>query len=127
MGRPIMHRSAISHATGEAIYCDDMPKVDGELFLALVTSSRAYAKIMYWQKRNTLFYFCVLSSVRSLFSFVCACVCVWNRGIDVSQALQIPGVVEVITAADIPGKKVRCQYNYVEELLAESEVSYHRH
>lgn len=40
-----MHRSAISQATGEAVYCDDMPKVDGELFLVLVTSSRAHAKI----------------------------------------------------------------------------------
>lgn len=40
-----MHRSAISHATGEAVYCDDVPKVDGELFLVLVTSSRAHAKI----------------------------------------------------------------------------------
>lgn len=45
VGRPIMHRSAISQATGEAVYCDDIPKTDGELFLALVTSSRAHAKI----------------------------------------------------------------------------------
>lgn len=42
---------------------------------------------------------------------------------DVSQALKIPGVVEVITAADIPGKNVRGEHNYIEELLAESEVS----
>ncbi|XP_075904659.1 aldehyde oxidase 6 isoform X2 [Nelusetta ayraudi] len=90
VGRPIMHRSAISHATGEAVYCDDMPKVDGELFLALVTSSRAHAKI---------------------------------TGVDFSQALQIPGVVDVITVADIPGKKVRSQFGYDEELLAENEVS----
>ena len=46
VGRPIMHRSAISQATGEAVYCDDMPKRDGELFLVLVTSTRAHAKIM---------------------------------------------------------------------------------
>lgn len=49
--------------------------------------------------------------------------CFCNRGVDVSRALQISGVVEVIQAADIPGKKVRSQFNYVEELLAESEVS----
>lgn len=48
----------------------------------------------------------------------------WNSGVDISQALQIPGVVEVIMASDIPGKKVRSQSNYIEELLAESEVSF---
>jgi len=45
VGRPMMHRSAIVHATGEAVYCDDIPKRDGELFLVLVTSSRPHAKI----------------------------------------------------------------------------------
>ncbi|GLD63306.1 aldehyde oxidase [Lates japonicus] len=90
VGRPIMHRSAVSQATGEAIYCDDIPKTDRELFLALVTSSRAHAKI---------------------------------TGLDVSEALQLPGVVDVITAKDIPGKKVRSMFGYHEELLAESKVS----
>uniref|UniRef100_A0A3B4UPP3 xanthine dehydrogenase n=1 Tax=Seriola dumerili TaxID=41447 RepID=A0A3B4UPP3_SERDU len=90
VGRPIMHRSAISQATGEAIYCDDIPTTDGELFLALVTSSRAHAKI---------------------------------TGLDVSEALQLPGVADVITARDIPGKKVRTLFGYDEELLAETEVS----
>ncbi|XP_067356858.1 aldehyde oxidase 6 isoform X3 [Channa argus] len=90
VGRPIMHRSAISQATGEAVYCDDMPRTDGELFLALVTSSRAHAKI---------------------------------TELDVSEALQIPGVVDVITAKDIPGKKVRTMFGYSEELLADVEVS----
>ncbi|XP_035533549.1 aldehyde oxidase 6 [Morone saxatilis] len=90
VGRPIMHRSAISQATGEAVYCDDIPRTDGELFLALVTSSRAHAKI---------------------------------TGLDVTEALRLPGVVDVITAKDIPGKKVRTMFGYHEELLAESEVS----
>lgn len=45
VGRPLMHRSAISQATGEAVYCDDLPMTDGELFMVLVTSSRAHAKI----------------------------------------------------------------------------------
>ncbi|XP_076580189.1 aldehyde oxidase 6 [Chaetodon auriga] len=90
VGRPIMHRSAISQATGEAVYCDDMPRTDGELFLAVVTSSRAHAKI---------------------------------TGLDASEALRLPGVVDVITAKDIPGKKIRTMFGYDEELLAESEVS----
>ncbi|KAJ8393803.1 hypothetical protein AAFF_G00057180 [Aldrovandia affinis] len=50
VGRPIMHRSAVSQATGEALYCDDIPRTQGELFLVVVTSSRAHAKIM--QKRR---------------------------------------------------------------------------
>ncbi|CAN9498154.1 unnamed protein product [Ophioblennius macclurei] len=90
VGRPIMHRSGISHATGEAVYCDDLPKIDGELFMVLVTSSRAHAKI---------------------------------TGVDLSAALQLPGVVDVITAKDIPGKKVRTMMGYDEELLAQDEVS----
>ncbi|XP_036946883.1 aldehyde oxidase 6 isoform X1 [Acanthopagrus latus] len=90
VGRPIMHRSAISQATGEAVYCDDIPRTDGELFMAVVTSSRAHAKI---------------------------------TSLDVSEALRLPGVVDVITAKDIPGKKVRTVFGYDEELLAESQVS----
>ncbi|XP_059183974.1 aldehyde oxidase 6 isoform X2 [Centropristis striata] len=90
VGRPIMHRSAISQATGEAVYCDDMPHTDGELFLALVTSSRAHAKI---------------------------------KGMDVSEALRLPGVVDVITTEDIPGMKTRPMFGYEEELLAQNEVS----
>ncbi|XP_047402763.1 aldehyde oxidase isoform X1 [Sciurus carolinensis] len=65
IGRPIMHLSGIKHATGEAIYCDDMPAVDRELFLTFVTSSRAHAKIV---------------------------------SIDLSEALSLPGVVDIVTA-----------------------------
>ncbi|CAI9621521.1 unnamed protein product [Staurois parvus] len=32
--------------SGEAVYCDDMPFIDGELFLVLVTSPRAHARII---------------------------------------------------------------------------------
>ncbi|NXU77916.1 AOXA oxidase, partial [Oreotrochilus melanogaster] len=46
VGRPIMHQSGIKHATGEAVYIDDLPSVDGELFMAVVTSSKAHAKIV---------------------------------------------------------------------------------
>ncbi|XP_021105387.1 aldehyde oxidase 1 isoform X2 [Heterocephalus glaber] len=46
IGRPVMHLSGVKHATGEAVYCDDMPAVDQELFLTFVTSSRAHAAIV---------------------------------------------------------------------------------
>uniref|UniRef100_A0A8C4VEI3 Aldehyde oxidase 1 n=1 Tax=Falco tinnunculus TaxID=100819 RepID=A0A8C4VEI3_FALTI len=69
VGRPIMHQSGIKHATGEAVYIDDLPSVDGELSLAVVTSSRAHAKIV---------------------------------SIDTSEALNRPGVFDIITAHDVP-------------------------
>ncbi|XP_068101235.1 aldehyde oxidase 1-like [Hyperolius riggenbachi] len=46
VGRPIMHLSAMTQVSGEAVYCDDMPLIDGELYMALVTSSKAHAKII---------------------------------------------------------------------------------
>lgn len=46
VGRPIQHMSAYKQATGEAIYCDDMPIAEGELYLAFVLSSKAHAKLI---------------------------------------------------------------------------------
>jgi xanthine dehydrogenase/oxidase len=44
--RPKIHQSAFKQATGEAIYCDDIPKHENELYLALVLSTKAHAKII---------------------------------------------------------------------------------
>ena len=30
VGRPVMHQSALKQATGEAVYCDDMPHLSGK-------------------------------------------------------------------------------------------------
>ncbi|NWX99683.1 AOXB oxidase, partial [Nothoprocta ornata] len=84
VGRPIMHQSGVKHATGEALYVDDIRPVDGELALAVVTSIKAHAKIV---------------------------------SIDVSEALQVPGVVDVVTAKDVPGKN-----GNDEKAFAEDEV-----
>ncbi|XP_026677246.1 xanthine dehydrogenase [Diaphorina citri] len=46
VGRPIVHASAFKQATGEAIYCDDIPKYQTELYLAFVVSSKPHAKIL---------------------------------------------------------------------------------
>uniref|UniRef100_A0A2K5WHA8 aldehyde oxidase n=1 Tax=Macaca fascicularis TaxID=9541 RepID=A0A2K5WHA8_MACFA len=101
VGRPIMHLSALKHATGEAMFCDDIPVVDKELFMALVTSSRAHAKII---------------------------------SIDVSKALELPEVVDVITAEDIPGtngaegdkllavEEVTCVGQIICAVVAETDV-----
>lgn len=42
--------------------------------------------------------------------------------VDVSAALLVPGVVDVVTCKDIPGKKFRDFLGYEEELLADKEV-----
>ncbi len=46
VGRPMMHLSAMKQATGEAVYCDDVPLYENELYLALVTSTKAHANIL---------------------------------------------------------------------------------
>lgn len=46
VGRPNVHQAALQQATGEAVYYDDIPSVKGELFVSMVTSTRAHAKIM---------------------------------------------------------------------------------
>lgn len=46
VGRPIMHLSALKQATGEAVYCDDVPMYENELYLALITSTKAHARIL---------------------------------------------------------------------------------
>uniref|UniRef100_A0A2K5I672 FAD-binding PCMH-type domain-containing protein n=1 Tax=Colobus angolensis palliatus TaxID=336983 RepID=A0A2K5I672_COLAP len=85
VGHPVMHQSAIKHTTGEAVYTDDMPCIDQELFLAPITSTRAHAKII---------------------------------STDISEALALPGVVDVITAEDVPGDN-----NYQGEIFyAQNEV-----
>ncbi|TKC45133.1 hypothetical protein EI555_005578, partial [Monodon monoceros] len=70
VGCPIMHLSGLKHAIDEAIFCDDIFMLDKELSMALVTSTKAHAKII---------------------------------SIDLSEALELPGVVDVIRAEDIPG------------------------
>ncbi|XP_076656021.1 xanthine dehydrogenase rosy [Halictus rubicundus] len=46
IGRTVVHASAFKQATGEAIYCDDIQKFTEELYLTLVLSTRAHAKIL---------------------------------------------------------------------------------
>eukprot|EP00079_Xenopus_tropicalis_P035814 XP_017949585.1 PREDICTED: xanthine dehydrogenase/oxidase [Xenopus tropicalis] len=46
VGRPMVHLSAIKQATGEAVYCDDMPLYENELYLVLITSTKAHARII---------------------------------------------------------------------------------
>lgn len=46
VGRPVVHASALKQASGEAIYCDDIPSPAGELYAGLVLSTRSHAEIV---------------------------------------------------------------------------------
>ncbi|ALC47458.1 ry [Drosophila busckii] len=46
IGKPKVHASALKQATGEAIYTDDIPRMDGELYLGFVLSTQPRAKII---------------------------------------------------------------------------------
>ncbi|XP_067841272.1 xanthine dehydrogenase/oxidase-like [Heptranchias perlo] len=46
VGRPLPLLSSTKQATGEALYCDDLPYFENELYLALVTSTEAHARII---------------------------------------------------------------------------------
>ncbi|KAL0266984.1 UNVERIFIED_CONTAM: hypothetical protein PYX00_009375 [Menopon gallinae] len=46
VGRPLVHVNAFKQATGEALYCDDMPRAEGELYVTFVLSTRPHAKIL---------------------------------------------------------------------------------
>lgn len=46
VGRPVVVASAYKQSTGEAIFCDDIPRFENELALALVLSTKAHAKIL---------------------------------------------------------------------------------
>ncbi|XP_064622237.1 xanthine dehydrogenase/oxidase-like [Lineus longissimus] len=45
-GRPMVHKSAFKQASGEAVYVDDMPAIDGELYLGLVLTTIAHGKLL---------------------------------------------------------------------------------
>ncbi|CAH1792847.1 unnamed protein product [Owenia fusiformis] len=46
VGQPVLHKSAYQQATGEAVFCDDIPTYNNELHIALVTGTKAHAKIL---------------------------------------------------------------------------------
>ena len=46
LGKPVPHLAGVKCGTGEAVFLDDMPEMVNELFMALVTSERAHARIL---------------------------------------------------------------------------------
>ena len=46
VGKPIKHKAAEKQVCGSAVYIDDIPRIEGELYLGLVLSTRAHAKLL---------------------------------------------------------------------------------
>ncbi|KAK3612166.1 hypothetical protein CHS0354_016551 [Potamilus streckersoni] len=91
VGRPIPSVSSQGIVSGEAVFIDDMPKFENELFLSLVTSSSCHATI---------------------------------TDVDVSKALQMPGVRGFIDHRDVPGDNLWGPMLQDEEVFASKEVTY---
>ena len=49
-----MHISKSQKATGEAVYIDDIPYVEGELYAGLVLSEKAHANILHIDASQSL-------------------------------------------------------------------------
>jgi xanthine dehydrogenase/oxidase len=64
VGKQEPHLSGLKHATGEAVYVDDMPTLQNEGYGALVLSTRAHAKIISIDASNAL-------SMPGVYTFVC--------------------------------------------------------
>jgi len=45
-GRPLPHESAALHVTGEAVYVDDLPELDGTLHAAPILSPIAHGRLL---------------------------------------------------------------------------------
>lgn len=89
LSRP--HESAELHVSGEAVYTDDIPELQGTLHAALGLSQKAHARIL---------------------------------ALDLEPVRRAPGVVAVLSAADIPGVNDCGPVIHDDPLLAEGVVQY---
>ncbi|KAK0141797.1 Xanthine dehydrogenase/oxidase [Merluccius polli] len=105
VGRPVMHLSALKQATGEAVYCDDIPLYENELYVALVTSSKAHARILSIDK----------SEAERMPGVVA---CVFAEDIPGSNATGPAVLDETVLAHD----KVTCVGHIIGAVVADSQV-----
>ena len=91
VGAALTHDSALKHATGEAIYVDDIPEPPGTLHLHVGLSGEAHADV---------------------------------ARLDLDATRAAPGVVAVLTAADIPGVNDVGPVRADDPIFAEGVVEY---
>ncbi len=89
----IVHDSALKHATGAAVYIDDMPEPRGTLHLAVGLSDIAHGRI---------------------------------HSLELGAVREAPGVVDVITVADIPGlNDTSPTHSGDDPVLADGNILFH--
>jgi len=92
-GEALRHDSALKHATGEALYVDDILEPAGTLYLAPGMADVACGSVL---------------------------------GIDLAAVLESPGVVSVLTAADVPGSNDVSPTGCGDDpVLAKNEIHFH--
>ena len=64
VGKPMAHMWGRLQATGEAVYCDDIPRFENELYLGLVLSQKTHARIIKIDASKAL-------EMQGVHSFVC--------------------------------------------------------
>ncbi|CAG9858905.1 unnamed protein product [Phyllotreta striolata] len=126
---PIVHRSAYKQATGEAIYCDDIPRFEGELQGAFVLSTKAHAQILNIDASEAL----TMEGVRG---FVCGEdvpgkkkwgmaiqdeeVFYWDKVTSVGQIIGLI-VADTQTIAQRAARKVKVEYKDLEPIIVSIE------
>ncbi len=91
VGQPVPHDSSRLHASGEALYTDDLPEPRGTLHVAVGMSAKAHARIL---------------------------------SIDLDAVRAAPGVIDVVTAGDIPGENNCGPVVADDPILADGLVQY---
>lgn len=91
VGQPRPHESAVLHVTGEAVYTDDIPELQGTLHGAFGLSQMPHARI---------------------------------KSLNLEAVRNAPGVVAVLTAADIPGVNDCGPVIHDDPILADGLVQY---
>ncbi len=91
VGQPVPHDSSALHASGEALYTDDIPEPRGTLYVTVGMSTQPHARI---------------------------------RSLDLEAVRAAPGVVDVVTADDIPGKNNWGPIVADDPILADGLVQY---
>ncbi|KAM9820644.1 xanthine dehydrogenase/oxidase [Neosynchiropus ocellatus] len=109
VGHPLMHLSASKQATGEAVYCDDIPLYENELYLALVTSTKAHAHILSIDS----------SEAESSPGVVC---CVFSKDIPGSNSTGVSVNDETVMA----DRKVTCVGHVIGAVVADTQINAQR-
>ncbi|XP_025837346.1 xanthine dehydrogenase-like isoform X1 [Agrilus planipennis] len=103
IGTPVVHFTAFQQATGEAVYCDDLPHFSNQLYMGIVWSTKAHAKIKSIDPKPALemegvqAFYCAkdIPKERNIFGFI-----VHDEEVFVSETCESPGQILGVVIAD---------------------------